>query len=183
MLTSNQNFALERLKGEFIALQRSPNVNFGITVGLINQNDFYHWRATISGPKDSSYKVGRFILTIDFPKDYPNHAPEVCFKTPIYHVNVNPVKSPNGDRLGHVCISTLNWWKPEYKIREVLCKIYALFYMANPSSPYGLERGIELRDNKELYEEKVKYFTDKYANPGHCNIDKDYNDSWDFTYK
>ena len=183
MITQQKLDAMKRLKKEFEQLDNNPNSNFGITVGLINQNDIFHWRASIKGPDDSSYKGGIFILTIDFPEDYPNHPPEVCFKTPIYHVNVNSVKSPNSDRLGHVCISTLNWWKPEYKIREVLYKIYALFYMANPDSPYGLERGIELRDNKKLYEEKVKHFTKKYANMQNCQIDKDYNDSWDFSYK
>ena len=182
MISSTKNFAMERLKGEYKALQRSPISSLGITVGLKDESDFFHWSATMSGPKDSSYKVGRFILSIDFPDDYPNHAPEVCFKTPIYHVNVNPMKNI-GEPLGHVCISTLNWWKPEYKIKEVLYKIYTLFYMANPDSPYGLERGMELRNNKDLYEKKVKYFTDKYANPSHCNIYKEYNDSWDFTYK
>ena len=182
MLNSQENTANNRLIKEFKTLYRSPNPNYGITVGLPDENDYFHWRATITGPDDSSYKGGRFILTITFPKDYPNKAPEVCFKTPIYHVNVNPKKIPNGEQLGHVCISTLNWWKPEYKIKEVLSKIYALFYMANPDSPYGLERGIELRKNKALYEEKAKYFTQKYANPFNCNIDKNYNDCWDFTY-
>ena len=184
MFNQQEDAAIKRLTGEFNSLLRSPNTNYGITVGLPDKNDMFHWRATLAGPKDSSYSGGTFILTISFPKDYPNSAPEVCFKTPIYHVNVNPKQLPNnGEKLGHVCISTLNWWKPEYKMREVLSKIYALFYMANPESPYGLERGMELRNNKTLYEEKAKYFTKKYANPGYCKIDKDYSDSWDFTYQ
>ena len=183
MLNQQKVDAMKRLREEFESLHNNPISNFGITVGLQNDDDIFHWRASINGPADSSYKGGTFILTIDFPEDYPKHAPEVCFKTPIYHINVNPVKNNNGEPLGHVCISTLNWWKPEYKIREVLCKIYALFYMANPDSPYGLERGMELRNNKDLYEKKVKYFTNKYANQSHCKIDKEYNDSWDFTYE
>ena len=180
MINQQENATINRLTGEFNSLLRSPNTNYGITVGLPDKNDMFHWRATLAGPKDSSYSGGTFILTIDFPKDYPNHAPEVCFKTPIYHVNVNPKKLPKGEKLGHVCISTLNWWKPEYKMREVLSKIYALFYMANPESPYGLERGMELRNNKTLYEVKAKYFTKKYANP--VNANKENNESWDFSY-
>ena len=137
-----------------------------------------------NGPKDTSYRGGIFILIITFPRDYPKHAPEVCFKTPIYHVNVNPQKSnqPGGEPLGHVCISTLNWWKPEYKMREVLTNIFGLFYMANPDSPYGLDRANELRYKRALHEEKIKAFTKKYADPRYANIDKQYYDSWDFSY-
>ena len=65
---------------------------------------------------------------------------------------------------------------------EVLTNIFGLFYMANPDSPYGLDRANELRNNRALYEDKIKYFTKKYANPGLCNIDKAYTESWDFNY-
>ena len=37
----------------------------------------------------------------------------------------------------------------------------------------------EYRNNKSLYEEKIKYFTRKYANP--INYRREY-DNWDFTY-
>ena len=101
-------------------------------------------------------------------------------------MNVNPkvprTTGEGAESLGHVCISTLNWWKPEYTMNEVLTNIFGLFYMANPDSPYGLDRANELRNNRALYEDKIQYFTRKYANPGLCNIDKAYNESWDFSY-
>ena len=184
MLDLGKVEAMKKIKEEFEHMNRSPNPNIGVTVGLPDPNNIFVWRATLTGPKDSSYKGGVFILNIIFPNDYPMHPPEVCFKTPIYHVNVNPMKDKfgNAERLGHVCISTLNWWKPEYNMNEVLTNIFGLFYMANPDSPYGLDRANELRNNKALYEDKIKFFTKKYANPGYCDINKIYNDSWDFTY-
>ena len=48
---------------------------------------------------------------------------------------------------------------------EVLCNIFALFYLANPDSPYGLDRADEFRNNRDIYEEKVKKYTKQYANP------------------
>ena len=75
----------------------------------------------------------------------------------------------------------MNNWKPEYTIREVFIYIFGLLYKPNPDNAYGLERANEFRFNKELYEEKIKYFTKKYANPGFANIDKKYNE-WDFSY-
>ena len=64
-------------------------------------------------------------------------------------------------------------------MREVLSNIFALFYMGNPESPYGIDRQDELMNHRNLFEEKIKYFTQKYASPqlGY----KEYK-SWDFTY-
>ena len=122
--------SLERIYKEYHDLNSDPIINCGLTVGLVNEDSYKDWKATIEGPKDSFYKYGLFILNIHFPDNYPNEPPEVYFITPIYHLNVNPIAPRNeGDEsLGHVWISTLNWWKPEYKMREVLLNIYQLFY-------------------------------------------------------
>ena len=177
--------SLDRVIEEFKDINRNPISNCGVTVGLKNENDYREWKVSLLGPKDTSYKGGLFFLSIKFPDDYPNKAPEVCFLTPIYHVNVNP-KAPKtiGDgveSLGHVCISTLNWWKSEYRMREVLTNIFALFYMANPESPYGLDRADEFRDNRAVYEEKIKKFTRKYANPMKANKEYPRDVDWDFS--
>ena len=149
---------------------------------MLVDNNMFGRQARMIGPADTSFKGGLFILSIKFPNNYPNHSPEVCFKTPIYHVNVNPCtpKVPGGESLGHVCISTLNWWKPEYTMREVLTNIFALFYLGNPDSPYGLDRAEEMRNNPALYEEKIKYFTKKYADP--MKSSKEYTSDWDFSF-
>ena len=66
-------------------------------------------------------------------------------------------------------------------MREILTNIFTLFYLPNPESPYGFDRAIEFKNNKGLYEEKIKFFTEKYAKPNVCG--KEYNESWDFSYK
>ena len=172
---------MNRIMEEYKDLIISPN-NCGISVSLFNDSDYTKWRATLLGPKDSSYKGGLFILSINFPNDYPNKAPEVCFLTPIYHVNVNPkVPTTQGEgveSLGHVSISTLNWWKPEYTMREVLTNIFAIFYMANPDSPYGLDRADEFRNDRAAYEEKARYF----ANPMKTSKEYDRTHDWNFNF-
>ena len=96
--------AMKLIKKEYEEINKTPNSNIGVTIGLIDENNIFQWRATLTGPKDTSYKGGIFILTITFPNDYPLHPPEVCFKTPIYHVNVNPQKPTfqGAEPLGHV---------------------------------------------------------------------------------
>ena len=173
---------MKKLRIEYDDLSKNPIANIGLSVGLPDEDNIFEWRCTFFGPKDTPYKDGYFLLKVLFPENYPTGKPEVCFITPIYHVNVNPIKSEQA--LGHVCISTLNWWEPKYSMREVLNNIYALFYRGNPESPYGIDRAQELKNTKDLYDEKVRYFTKKYADKKrNTNDDLNYKDKWDFTYQ
>ena len=179
MFSDEKLNAMRRIKEEYSELANKSIDNIGATIGLVDEHDIFEWKATLTGPKDSSYAGGIFLLRIKFPDNYPKKPPDVYFITPMYHVNINPLKLTNV-RLGHVCINTLNHWKPETSMREVLKEIFALFYVPNPNSPYGLDRADELRFNKPLHEAKIKYFTQKYANPSLKQIE--YNANWDFTY-
>ena len=168
----------QRIMTELRDLQNNPILNISATVGLPNQNNIYEWKCTISGPADTPFQGGLFFLKIIFPKDYPKTKPEVCFLTPIYHINVNP-KAGLSEPLGHVCISTLNWWTPQCTIRQVLTDIFALFWLSNPESPYGLERAEEMNKNINLYNAKCRYYTQKYA-----AMDKEeqaFNTDWNFS--
>ena len=173
----------ERIYEEYKEFTKDPISNCGITIGLVDGSNF-DWQITLIAPKDTSYKGGLFFLRAHFPPDYPNHPPEVYFITPIYHVNVKPTapKTEGEESLGHVCISTLNWWNPQYKMKEVLLNIYSLFYMHNPDSAYGVERAQEYndKDGPILYFEKAKLFTKKYALPQNHYNNYDRSQDWDF---
>ena len=177
----SKDIARTRIANEFNDINKNPMANIGFSVGLPNENNIFEWRCTIMGPADTNYKNGLFYVRVLFPDNYPNEKPEVRFITPIYHVNVNHVQNygEEVDPLGHVCISTINKWKSSYTMRQVFIDIFALFYLGNPDSPFSLDRKDEMINNRALYEEKVKYFTKKYAFIG--NPYKEYT-SWDFTY-
>ena len=149
--------SLEILKKEFQQLQNDPIVALGINVGLINE-DYYHWKCIMMGPKGTPYEGGFFTLTIDFPSDFPKRRPEVKFKNKMYHLNVNTD--------GHVCINTLNDWEKHIKkpsISQVLSNIFALFHMQNPNSAYG---DVNLyRNNRAQFDRNAKEWTKKYAGP------------------
>ena len=175
--------SLERLRSEFKDLNRHPIVNMGITVSLLEENNWYEWKATILGAKETSYIGGLFYIKLLFPQEYPNKGPDIIFLTPIYHLNVNHkfTKYFEGcELLGHVSANFINWWKPETTVREMLTKLFAVFYWPNPDYPYDLDRAIEYRENRQLYELKVKYFTKKYASP--LNKFKYKDQDWDFSY-
>ena len=183
MLTPQKLEAMRRIQEEYKDLNRRPMVNFGITVGLEDENDLFHWKCTILGPKDTNYKGGLFNLQIIFPDNYPNKKPEIRFITPIYHLNVK--FSVGGSQpLGHICVSTLNEWKSDYKVSKILPEIFYLFSSNNPDSPYDYldgRRRNEYLTNRTLFEEKVRYFTKKYANPLGSRK-KEFTTDWDFTY-
>ena len=67
-------------------------------------------------------------------------------------------------------------------IPNIITNIYALFYMVNPDNPYGIDKRYEYINNWNLYKEKVKYFSRKYANPNN-NINREYNGVLDFSYE
>ena len=172
--------AMKRIKKDFFEINENSNPNISLIVQLPEEDNIFKWRVTLTGPKDSFYKGSLLILIAEFPDNYPESAPEIYFTTPIYHLNINPYNNI-GVKLGHVSLDFLNNWKPEYTIRETFIYIFGLLYKPNPDNAYGLERANEFRFNKQLYEDKIKYFTKKYANPIFCNIDEKY-DNWDFSY-
>ena len=94
-------------------LEYNPLSINGYRIELFNQYNIYEWKITLLGAKDTPYRGGLFILKANFPDNYPKSKPQIVFITPIYHVNVNPHKSniPGAEPLGHISISTLNFWK------------------------------------------------------------------------
>ena len=184
MLTQAKINAMEIIRDEFKQLQRKPLSNFGITVGLFNEDNIFEWKCTILGPKDTCYKNGLFYLKVIFPDDYPNSKPEIIFLSPIYHLNVKYFVG-NKQPLGHICVNTLNDWKPGDSVIKVLPELFALLHKNNPDSPYDEandSRRNEFIHNRALFEKKAQYFTQKYANLRSDKV-KEYPNGWDFTYK
>ena len=183
MMTPQKLNAMKIITEEYKKLANDPSTNFGITVGLPNEDNIFEWRCTILGPKDTCYKGGIFFLKITFPFDYPNSKPEIVFLTPIYHLNVLYAANQK-QPLGHICVNTLNEWKPGDSIIRILPQVFALLNKNNPDSPYDdhlNSRKNEFVNNRPLFNKKAEYFTKKYAYSNDKIIE--YKNGWDFTYK
>ena len=140
----------------------------------ISEGDFYNWRISLLGAKDTSYADGIFLIKLMFPQDYPNTQPQLIFLTPIYHPNVNPYN-------GKVAVNFIYDWNKSTTAREILSKLYGIFYLTNPHSPFSIEQAHEFKYNRSLYEIKVKYFTKKYANIKSFDDIKN-SDKWNFSF-
>ena len=164
-------------------LENIQNIDLGFNGIKLSNNNIFEWEFTLKGPKYSPYSGGLFHLKAFLPKEYPDRQPEICFITPIYHLEVNPnyPTSLDGEKLGHICSPILNWWDGKTTMKEVILSIFPFFYsQINPESPYGLDRADEFFKNNSLFEKKIKFFTQKYAEPSLPY--KEYNNSWDFSY-
>ena len=170
--------AMRRLKTELEDLNKNPIENLGLTVGLIDDNNLFEWQCTLEAPSDSLYANGLF-----FSRKLSRKRPRSEFKTPIYHLNVNPRNcedSLSPEKLGHVCLNSLTCWVPKFTMRKILSNIFSMLYRANPESPYGLDKRDEFENNRERYDEKAKYYTQIYADQFR-NGDPDFGDKWDFS--
>jgi len=167
----------QRIENDYRELNKRPLTNMGMFFGLFDEDNICKWRVTILGAKDSSYKGALFYMEFTFQNDYPEKPPKIRFLTPIYHPNVN---SRNGQELGLIQPNLINkWWNSSNNIMELSSKIFTIFYFQYPEYVFDIERAKEYKENKSLFEAKVKYFSKNYANPIKSIF---YYKIWDFSY-
>jgi ubiquitin-conjugating enzyme E2 N len=119
-------------------------------------NNPRHFKVLLTGPADTPFAGGTFLLELFLPADYPMAAPKVRFMTKLFH--------PNIDKLGRVCLDILkDKWSPALQIRTVLLSIQALLSAPNTEDP--LEHAIaELWEKDQpAAEAKARAWTKKYA--------------------
>lgn len=134
------------------------NVSSFITADLNNDN-MYHWKATIIGPQGSPYVGGVFKFEIQFPVDYPLRRPNVVFNTPIYHPNIE-------SGLIRSDLLSGSKWNPSVTITKVLFHISDLLKHPQLDRRYAVQSDAAnmYQENKAEYFKVAKKWTKKYAN-------------------
>ncbi|KAK7290646.1 hypothetical protein RIF29_05213 [Crotalaria pallida] len=110
--------ALKRINKDLKELITNPYTYF--IAGPVN-DDMFHWQATILGHADSPYAGGVFLVSVNFPIDYPFRPPKVSFRTKVFH--------PNIDKDGNICL-TIDQWSPALSISKVL--LFLCSMLASP---------------------------------------------------
>lgn len=65
----------------------SRNPPDGISVGLGDDENIFHWEIMLVGPPDTLYEGGMFKAKLDFPSDFPNSPPSMKFISQMWHPN------------------------------------------------------------------------------------------------
>jgi ubiquitin-conjugating enzyme E2 D/E len=135
-------------------LEKQP-LEFCHDIALIN-DDVFHWECQITGPQDSPYQGGVFVLKLEFPAQYPFKPPKLKFLTKVYHPSV---QLESGD----ICQDVFGTWGPTLNAKHCLTVIYGM--LQSPESDHPLEEAIaqQLREKPKEFEKTAKKYTKEHA--------------------
>ncbi|KAJ1977743.1 Ubiquitin-conjugating enzyme E2 T [Dimargaris xerosporica] len=148
---------LGRLKRELELLARDPPTG---VICYPEGDSLAQWTAFIKGPRDTPYEGGTFKLQVTIPDRYPFEPPQIHFKTPVYHPNIDPQ--------GRICLNLLKMpphgdWKPSLNVATVLTSLGLLLAEPNPNDPLLVDVANEYREQPVLYATKARQSTQQYA--------------------
>jgi ubiquitin-conjugating enzyme E2 D len=119
-------------------------------------DDLFVWDVTMTGPDNTPYAGGKFVLRLSFPAQYPFKPPALHFQTTVYHPSVQTAT-------GEVCGAVLGQWGPTLTAEHCLMTVYSL--LQTPSSDHPLEHDIAqlLATKPKEFEKMAKKYTKEYA--------------------
>jgi len=145
----------KRLQKELASLHNSPIPN--VTVSLLSDEDIHIWNILMKGPAGTPYSDGTFNIVFTFPSSYPFKAPQISFKTKIYHPNVNSTT-------GEICADIINeGWGPTLNVRHCLTELQNVLANPNADSPLVEAIAAEFRDKPKQFEKTAKKWTKEHA--------------------
>jgi ubiquitin-protein ligase/Mg-chelatase subunit ChlD len=146
--------ATKRILKEFADIQQRPDDRIQV---YIAEGDVLSWKTVLKGRDEGPYKGTYYMLTFQFPQDYPFSPPKVRFVTPIYHCNVN--------KDGALCLDILkDQWSPALTTQKVLLSIDSLLGCPNADDPLDAFKA-------QLYRtDRAKYMAEATAFAGRCGL-------------
>tara|TARA_B100000902_G_C27086689_1_gene801697 strand:- start:252 stop:746 length:495 start_codon:yes stop_codon:yes gene_type:complete len=151
--------AIALLNKQLLNINKNPIDGF--SVGLVNDNIF-HWKGTLIGPRDSLFDGGIFNVEMSFPDNFPLYPPKFKFITKIFHPNIyedgtvciSILHPPGDDKYGYEDAS--DRWRPVHTIESIVISIISLLNSPNIESPANIDAGKLFRDDIKEYKKKVR---------------------------
>ena len=163
-MDSNKKFAMEILSKELERLSNTEDL--GASVGLVDDEDLFHWSVIFEGPQDTLYEGGFFKALLKFPEDYPNNPPDMKFVTEMWHPNIYPdgkvwisILHPPGIDEYNEQESADERWRPILGVESILLSVISMLNDPNLDSPANIDVAKNFREDIESYNKKVKKFT------------------------
>ena len=109
-----------RLKKEIKECNKDTGIS-GVSVEQLEA--ITHLRGKLSGPDDSPYQGGVFVVDIKIPPNYPFEPPKMKFTTKLWHPNVS-------SQTGAICLDILkDQWSPALTIKTALVSLQVPFIL------------------------------------------------------
>merc|ERR1719474_625820 len=143
--------AKKRLTKELAKIQRSK-LDFALVTPVEEKrnDNKITWNCILKGPKDSPYEKGRFTFEMEFPEGYPMKAPEITFKTKIYHPQIET-------KTGKLCPNILSAdWAPTLNVLYVLEKVHNILAEPTVKDPVEEDIAEELANNPKRFVRTAK---------------------------
>jgi ubiquitin-protein ligase len=143
----------KRILSEIKYINQNPHPDIDV---YINYDDLTFWKVIFCGPVSSPYVGGCWLAYIKFPPNYPNVPPEIRFKTPIKHANIN--------KYGKVCHSILDRnYVPTMQVSLILQCVYGLFLNPDINDPLDTNLALKYFQSEGDYEAEILSHVKKYA--------------------
>ena len=113
-----------------------------------------------TGPSDTPYQGGTFLVDIHITNSYPFEPPKMKFLTKVWHPNVS-------SQSGAICLDVLkDQWTPALTIKTALLSVQALLAAAEPDDPQDAVVAKMYVSNRAQFDAQAKEWTEKYAKEG-----------------
>ena len=140
---------------DFTLQKNLDELDDSIKIFFPDQNNIKHFHVRIT-PEQGPWGGGVFDFSFKIDEEWPHKAPNVRSITRIWH--------PNISEDGEVCLSMLkDQYKPTVSIENLIAGLQFLFCEPNPQSPLNNEAALQMRQDQEAFEAKVKDYIQQYC--------------------
>jgi len=137
--------AVLQLQKELHKIQSLPIKDVTITT---YHDDAFQWTVNLSGPPDTEWSVGIFVVKILFGDGFNTDPPEIFFLTIPYHPNIHAES-------GKVCMKLLSEWSQQCSMREVLVGLQTLLAVPDLNWIVNQDAAQEFTETPHIYSKNV----------------------------
>lgn len=168
--SSRSSAAVKRILREYKEICSSPPAHWKV---FVSAEDCCVWKVLLSGlVEPACYQGGRWLLSVQFPPDYPFRPPRMRFETAIFHCNVSVD--------GSMCLDKLrDGWNPSTTMLKVMEDIETMLKRPDEFGFLDAVKGSQftdwIRNGVPTYFEEAAKFTQQYCSQSFADMAAKYN--------